>query len=64
MTENGVKTFSFVGRAKGSSRVERLTFGKFPTVKPEEARNRAYAMVELLDWPEGFCRGDIGWRAL
>ncbi|MBC7740250.1 MAG: phosphoribosylamine--glycine ligase [Candidatus Saccharibacteria bacterium] len=30
----------------------------------EEARNRAYAMVELLDWPEGFCRGDIGWRAL
>ena len=30
----------------------------------EEARNRAYAMVELLDWPQGFCRGDIGWRAL
>ena len=30
----------------------------------ETARNRAYAMVELLDWPEGFCRGDIGWRAL
>ena len=30
----------------------------------EEARNRAYAMVELLDWPQGFCRGDLGWRAL
>ncbi len=30
----------------------------------EQARNRAYAMVELLDWPEGFCRGDIGWRGL
>jgi phosphoribosylamine--glycine ligase len=29
-----------------------------------EARNRAYAMVELLDWPDGFCRSDIGWRAL
>ena len=29
-----------------------------------DARNRAYAMVELLDWPEGYCRGDIGWRAL
>ena len=30
----------------------------------EEARNRAYAMIDLLDWPEGFCRSDIGWRAL
>ncbi|MBI1171263.1 phosphoribosylamine--glycine ligase [bacterium] len=29
-----------------------------------EARNRAYAMLDHLDWPEGFCRGDIGWRAL
>ena len=29
-----------------------------------EARDRAYAMVEQIDWPEGFCRSDIGWRAL
>lgn len=29
-----------------------------------EARNRAYAMVDLIEWPEGFCRSDIGWRAL
>ena len=29
-----------------------------------EARNRAYAMVDHLRWPEGFCRSDIGWRAL
>jgi phosphoribosylamine--glycine ligase len=29
-----------------------------------EARGRAYAAVELIDWPEGFCRRDIGWRAL
>jgi phosphoribosylamine--glycine ligase len=29
-----------------------------------EARNRAYAMLDHLDWPEGFCRSDIGWRAL
>lgn len=29
-----------------------------------EARNRAYAMVDHLNWPEGFCRSDIGWRAL
>lgn len=29
-----------------------------------EAQQRAYAMVEAIDWPDGFCRRDIGWRAL
>lgn len=29
-----------------------------------DARNRAYAMIDHLTWPEGFCRSDIGWRAL
>lgn len=29
-----------------------------------EARERAYAAVNSLDWPEGFCRRDIAWRAL
>ena len=29
-----------------------------------EARRRAYAMVDRIDWPQGFCRRDIGWRAL
>ena len=29
-----------------------------------EARDRAYGMVDAIDWPEGFCRRDIGWRAL
>ncbi len=29
-----------------------------------EARERAYRAVDLIDWPEGFCRRDIGWRAL
>src|SRR5262245_15660067 len=33
-----------------------------PTV--EEARNRAYRAVDLIDWPEGFCRRDIAWRAI
>ena len=28
------------------------------------ARNRAYAAVDRVDWPDGFCRRDIGWRAL
>jgi len=29
-----------------------------------QARARAYEMVDQIDWPEGFCRHDIGWRAL
>jgi phosphoribosylamine--glycine ligase len=29
-----------------------------------EARERAYAAVDRIDWPEGFHRTDIGWRAL
>ncbi len=28
------------------------------------ARAAAYAAVDRIDWPEGFCRRDIGWRAL
>ncbi|KAF0186441.1 MAG: phosphoribosylamine--glycine ligase [Hyphomonadaceae bacterium] len=28
------------------------------------AVNRAYAAVGAIDWPGGFCRTDIGWRAL
>ncbi|MGE0748836.1 MAG: phosphoribosylamine--glycine ligase [Rhodospirillales bacterium] len=29
-----------------------------------EAQRRAYAAVDRIDWPGGFCRRDIGWRAL
>jgi len=29
-----------------------------------DARRRAYEAVARIDWPEGFCRSDIGWRAL
>ena len=32
------------------------------TVK--EAQARAYAAIAHIDWPEGFCRRDIGWRAV
>lgn len=33
-----------------------------PTLK--EAVARAYEAVGLIDWPDGFCRRDIAWRAL
>jgi phosphoribosylamine--glycine ligase len=28
-----------------------------------DARSRAYRAVDLIDWPEGYYRRDIGWRA-
>lgn len=28
-----------------------------------DAQQRAYAAVDRIDWPDGFCRRDIGWRA-
>jgi phosphoribosylamine---glycine ligase len=30
----------------------------------DQAHDAAYAAVRAVDWPEGFCRSDIGWRAL
>ncbi|MDA8585180.1 phosphoribosylamine--glycine ligase [Rhodobacteraceae bacterium] len=30
----------------------------------QEARDAAYALIDRVDWPEGMCRRDIGWRAL
>jgi phosphoribosylamine--glycine ligase len=29
-----------------------------------EAKDRAYAAVDRIRWPDGFCRRDIGWRAV
>jgi phosphoribosylamine--glycine ligase len=29
-----------------------------------EARARAYDAIAKIDWPQGFHRTDIGWRAL
>jgi phosphoribosylamine--glycine ligase len=28
------------------------------------AQARAYQAIDVIDWPEGFCRRDIGWRAV
>ena len=33
-----------------------------PTLK--EAVARAYEAIDKIDWPDGFCRRDIAWRAL
>ncbi|RMD89940.1 MAG: phosphoribosylamine--glycine ligase [Alphaproteobacteria bacterium] len=47
-------------RAAGG-RVLNVT-ARAPTVAA--ARARVYEAIDRIDWPEGFCRRDIGWRAL
>ncbi|CAM6126891.1 unnamed protein product [Calypogeia fissa] len=29
-----------------------------------DAQKKAYQVVDCINWPEGFCRRDIGWRAV
>ena len=29
-----------------------------------EALETAYRAIDMIDWPEGFCRRDIGWREI
>jgi phosphoribosylamine--glycine ligase len=63
----GVQVFHAGTKADGAhilangGRVLNVT-ASAPTV--EEARARAYQAVDLIDWPEGFCRRDIAWRAV
>jgi phosphoribosylamine--glycine ligase len=63
----GVEIFHAGTRAEGDriladgGRVLAVTAGG-PTVT--EAKARAYAAVAKIDWPGGFCRSDIGWRAV
>ncbi|MBF0249532.1 MAG: phosphoribosylamine--glycine ligase [Alphaproteobacteria bacterium] len=51
----GKKILANGGRVLGVTAV-----GK--TVK--DAQAKAYEAVDQIDWPEGFCRRDIGWRAV
>ena len=30
----------------------------------QQAQTRAYQAIDLIHWPQGFCRRDIGWRAI
>jgi phosphoribosylamine--glycine ligase len=29
-----------------------------------DAQIKAYAAIDRIHWPDGFCRRDIGWRAI
>jgi phosphoribosylamine--glycine ligase len=46
--------------ANGGRVLNVTAFGK--TAK--DAQIKAYAVIDKIDWPDGFCRKDIGWRAI
>lgn len=46
--------------AKGGRVLNVTAIGK----NVREAQERAYLAVDQIRWPEGFCRRDIGWRAV
>jgi phosphoribosylamine---glycine ligase len=63
----GVEIFHAGTRRDGSS--VRANGGRVLNVTARgksiaEAQQRAYAAVRAIDWPGGFFRSDIGWRAL
>ena len=63
----GVKVFQAGTRRKGENIVS--NGGRVLAVTAlgssiHEAQERAYAAVDRIDWPDGFCRRDIGWRAV
>ncbi len=63
----GVEIFHAGTKAEGDAitanggRVLNVT-ASGPTIG--EAQRRAYEAVDRIRWPEGFCRRDIGWRAV
>ena len=65
---SGVKVFH-AGTEADAAGVLRAAGGRVLTVCATgatlaAARDVAYAGVRAIDWPQGFCRSDIGWRAL
>ncbi len=54
-TADGNKILADGGRVLGVT-------GRGATVA--EAQKRTYKAVDKIKWPEGFCRRDIGWRAI
>jgi phosphoribosylamine--glycine ligase len=52
--QDGARILADAGRVLGVTALDRTIL---------EAKSRAYAAIEAIDWPDGFYRHDIGWRA-
>jgi phosphoribosylamine---glycine ligase len=67
-SDDKVKVFH-AGTARGEDGRLLATGGRVLNVTAlgdtvKDAQRRAYAAVDRIDWPGGFCRRDIGWRAV
>jgi phosphoribosylamine--glycine ligase len=63
--ERGVKVFHAGTALQGGKLVAnggRVLDVTVTGASVSEARDRAYAAVDAIDFPGGFCRRDIGWR--
>ena len=57
--------FAFPGQgAQKPGMLQRLPEAPEVAATLAEAHERAYALADAIDWPGGFYRRDIGWRAL
>ena len=68
ITENSKAQIFHAGTTSGDDKIL-ATGGRVLNVTARgdtllEARDAAYAILNQIDWPEGFHRTDIGWRAL
>ena len=68
ITENSKAQIFHAGTTSGDDKIL-ATGGRVLNVTTRgdtllEARDAAYAILNQIDWPEGFHRTDIGWRAL
>jgi phosphoribosylamine--glycine ligase len=64
---DGVKIFHAGTRAEGGKILAdggRVLGVTALGASAEEAQRKAYETVDRIAWPEGFCRRDIGWRAV
>jgi len=60
ITANGGRVLCVTGLSRRSSEGAKADWRELLS----EAQTRAYQAVDTINWPEGFCRRDIGYRAL
>ena len=60
VAQQATATVSSLSPLDASSELDRME----RKIRSNEAQAAAYRAVDAIDWPDGFCRRDIGWRAV
>ena len=65
LTKRGAKVIGTATTEEGAKRIGGRVLNVCASAKTvHEAQSRAYAAVDRIQWPDGFCRRDIAWQAL